>query len=80
MITDTLDERQTRYGDFLGDASVAQDLKFLMRETADANGGLAQGWASLDPDMKEALEQIATKVGRILHGDAWYDDSWRDIS
>lgn len=79
-ITDTLEERQKRYGSFIGDAEVAQDLKHILRTTAEDNDKLPNGWNDLDADMKEALEQIATKAGRIVHGDPWYEDSWRDIA
>lgn len=34
----------------------------------------------MDPDMREALEMIAHKIGRILAGDPAYDDSWVDIA
>lgn len=30
--------------------------------------------------MKEALEMIQTKVGRILTGDPTHRDSWHDIA
>lgn len=36
-------------------------------------------WAALPPDMKEALEMVAHKAGRILNGDPDYHDSWHDI-
>ena len=79
-INDTLKERGSRYGSFIGDATVAQDLKKTLRDTAEDNEKLLNGWDDLDPDMQEALEQISTKMGRIVHGDPWYEDSWRDIA
>ena len=33
----------------------------------------------LKADQKEALEMIATKMGRIVNGDPDYLDSWLDI-
>ena len=68
----TLDERGKRYGVFSGHAAVTQNIKAAM-----ATG---RNWPTLDDDMKEALEMIAHKVGRILNGDAAYDDSWRDLA
>ena len=79
-IQDTLQERGERYGSFEGDAGAAQSLKFVLRQTAEENNKLTHGWNDLDDDMQEALEQIATKMGRIVHGDPWYEDSWRDIA
>jgi hypothetical protein len=79
-ISETLEERGKRYGSFIGDATVAQDLKHILKTTAEDNKNLPNGWNDLDADMKEALEMISTKMGRIVHGDPWYEDSWRDIA
>lgn len=79
-ISETLKERGSRYGSFIGDATVAQYLKYILKTTADDNEKLANGWNDLDPDIQEALEQMSTKMGRIVHGDPWYEDSWRDIA
>lgn len=79
-IDETLKERGERYGSFMGDAQVAQELKTVLRDTASKNPKLSSNWESLDPDMQEALEHISTKMGRIVHGDPWYEDSWRDIA
>jgi hypothetical protein len=35
---------------------------------------------SLHADQQEALDMICHKIGRIINGDANYDDSWRDIA
>ena len=79
-ITETLQERGKRYGSFIGDAGVAQQLKGVLRDVANDNEQLTNGWDDLAPDMKEALEMMSTKMGRIVHGDPWYEDSWRDIA
>jgi hypothetical protein len=34
----------------------------------------------MDSDMRESLDLIANKLSRIINGDPYYDDSWRDIS
>lgn len=70
-ITDTLAERGARYGDYFGKAMTIQDLKATMAE--------APKWQHLPADMKESLETIATKIGRILWGDPSYVDNWHDI-
>lgn len=70
-ITSTLEERGSRYGDFLGHALITQTIKSSMQ--------LSKNWDSLSADKKEALEMIAHKIGRILNGDPDHKDSWVDI-
>lgn len=68
----TLAERGSRYGKFTGHAAVTQAIKAAM-----ATG---RNWNDLPPDMREALEMIAHKAGRILNGDFDYADSWTDLA
>lgn len=68
----TLTERGNRYGKFKDHAELSQQLKEAMH--------CADGWARLEPDMREALEMIQHKVARILNGDPTYADSWHDIA
>lgn len=70
-IDTTLEERGTRYGDFVGHADITQGLKNVMEA--------APNWKRLANDQKEALEMTAHKIGRILNGDPDYLDSWHDI-
>lgn len=70
-IDNTLQERGSRYGSFLGHSVLTQNIKRAME------GG--KNWPMLQPDSKEALEMIAHKIGRILNGDPEYADSWHDI-
>jgi hypothetical protein len=70
-IEDTLKERSSRYGDFSTRAQITQNLKLEMYRNS--------GWHNLSPSMKEALEMIQHKIGRILNGDPMYKDSWIDI-
>lgn len=70
-IEGTLAQRGSRYGLFVDHANVTQAIKIAM--------SLGKNWEGLPPDMKEALEMIAHKVGRILNGDPNYADSWTDI-
>lgn len=70
-IAATLEERGTRYGVFMGHASITQDIKARMQESPK--------WGQLEADQKEALEMVAHKIGRILNGDPNYHDSWHDI-
>lgn len=70
-ITETLQQRGKRYGDFSGHAKITQGLKRVMQDSPN--------WTDLSDDKKEALEMVAHKIGRILNGDPEYQDSWHDI-
>ena len=67
-----LDQRGSRYGKFAEQAVITQEIKDIMRNTPH--------WRDLNDDMREALEMVALKIGRILNGDPNYDDSWVDIA
>jgi hypothetical protein len=67
---DLLAARQTTHGDFAETAAVAQTLKAAMRDRA----------ASLPRAQREALDMIATKLARILCGDANHADHWLDLA
>lgn len=73
-ITDTLIERGKRYGVFTGHAQITQDLKTTIRQHLEKRN------KALADDQQEALDMICHKVGRIVNGDANYDDSWVDIA
>ena len=70
-IDETLAERGNRYGEFAEHARITQNIKKAMQDRPN--------WKSLPDAMKEALEMVAHKVGRILNGDPAYIDSWHDI-
>lgn len=69
-----LTERGSRYGVFMGHAHVTQDLKHAITMH------LATRNKKLQVDQQEALDMICHKIGRIVNGDANYDDSWVDIA
>lgn len=71
-IGSVLQERGSRYGEFISNANVSQDLKCIMEQSTN--------WNNMDSDMREALHMIAHKISRILEGDYSYDDSWVDIA
>ena len=56
-MTDILAERQKTHGDFYDVARMAQELKDAMRR--------GKTWGSLDDIEREALQMIASKIGRI---------------
>ena len=66
----TLAERGSRYGVFADQAAIEQNLKDVMRKTAN--------WDRLAPDQKSALEMECSKNARILNGDPNFHDSWHD--
>jgi hypothetical protein len=70
----TLDERGTRYGDFMGHAEITCELKGIIAQYAITRE------KKLEPDQIEALDMICHKIGRILNGDPDYADSWHDIA
>jgi hypothetical protein len=70
-IEDTLKERNARYGSWAEHARIAQNIKEAMQDSPN--------WHTLTPYMKETLDMMAQKVGRILNGDPCYLDSWHDI-
>lgn len=73
-ISQTLEERGKRYGEFMGHAAITQRLKYTI-VAAEADRG-----RRLADDQREALEMIFHKIGRILNGDPDYADSWHDIA
>ena len=71
-VSETLELRGKSYGDFESNARIAQAIKAAMRGSSN--------WAALPADMKEAMEHIASKLGRLLNGDPKHLDGWRDIA
>lgn len=66
-----LAERGKTHGDYGDHAHITQDLKGLMYERYTINHNHM---------MREALEMIAHKLGRILAGDPDFRDHWDDIA
>jgi hypothetical protein len=73
-VDDTLAERGSRYGTFVGHAQVTQDLKAVVRKHLYTRS------KELAPDLQEAIDMILHKLGRIINGDPYYADSWHDIA
>lgn len=67
----TLTERGSRYGTFLAQSTITQNIKSALYDTPN--------WKTLASDQKEALEMVALKMARILNGDPNFHDSWHDI-
>jgi hypothetical protein len=73
-VSETLAEREKRYGDFTGHANVTQDLKRVVLNALESRQ------KELEDDQQEALDMIFHKIGRIINGDPDYADSWHDIA
>ena len=70
---DILTERGKRYGNYLKQTTISQDLKYIITKS---NGS----FDDMLPDQRDCLEMIAVKISRILNGDPNYADNWRDIA
>jgi hypothetical protein len=70
-LTNTLNERDKRYGDFKKNADISIGILEIMQ--------CSPNWQSLPSFMKKALITIADKISRILTGDPHYADNWHDI-
>ena len=71
-----LQERGERYGSFSSFAEISQDLKNriytdLKLEKERKKDNLV---------IMEGLDMILHKLARIVNGDPYYDDSWKDIA
>ena len=66
-----LTERGTTHGSFECNAIYAQELRGLFRSSPQ--------WITMPPVQREALDNIATKVSRILSGQGDFLGHWEDI-
>lgn len=71
-ITDTLNERERRYGKFADNARLTQSLRGMMRT--------ANGWYNLPDTQREALDNIVGKIARQINGAKDYPDNFHDIA
>jgi len=70
-INKVLEERGNRYGTFMGNAQLAQDLKNRVHDS--------RRWVFMKPDQQEAIDNICQKIARLSNGDENYLDNWVDI-
>ena len=71
-VSQTIAERESTHGPYAPKCATIQALKRTMHT--------APNWERLSDAQRESLDLIATKVGRILHGDPDHYDSWHDIA
>lgn len=72
-IKQILTERGNNYGEFEQHARITQAMKDAMKVESLGK------YPELQDYMKEALEMICHKIGRIVNGNPYYIDSWVDI-
>lgn len=73
QIQNILAERGNNYGEFEQHARITQAMKNAMKDESLGK------YTELQDYMKEALEMICHKIGRIVNGNPYYIDSWVDI-
>lgn len=78
-LDETLAERGKNYGDFFDHAETAQEIKSAIHKALVRNLNFATMSKREQSVLREGLEMIAHKMGRIVNGDPTYDDSWTDI-
>ncbi len=71
MTQELLTERGTTHGDFHENALYAQQLRALWRASPK--------WSQIHPVQREALDNLATKLSRILSGQAECRQHWEDV-
>lgn len=78
-LDETLAERGSDYGDFFGHAAVAQGIKGIINASLDRNPQYMLLAPAEKNVVRESLEMIAHKIGRIANGNPRKEDSWDDI-
>jgi hypothetical protein len=71
VIDNILQQREKRYGQYIENARLTQELKDVMRS--------AEYWRIKPDIVRESLDQIQAKIARILNGDDRYPDNFVDI-
>jgi hypothetical protein len=69
-----LDQRADQYGSFMQSADSAIRIKGII------HNAVARNDMHMFPDQLLALDMIAVKISRIIHGNAAHRDSWLDIA
>jgi len=69
---DLTDQRKNTHGDWMEQSTLADDLLKVM--------SYGRNWDTLLPYQRQALVLTATKISRILSGDADFADHWNDLA
>lgn len=70
-VSDTLQERRATHGDYAANARLAQQFRYLLR--------VQPNWPALPDPLRESLEQIVTKMARVLASGGGTADNFHDI-
>lgn len=75
-------EREKTHGDFRLNAIISQTIKgaFASMYQVSPETMVYTSWAKLPVVQREALDQIALKISRILSGGHMHKDNWVDIA
>ena len=76
-VTQMLNERGTKHGNWEDNSRASRSFKIVIDE--EAKRRVQRGQTPLTDSQREALEMIAHKMGRIIAGEASYYDHWDDI-
>lgn len=79
-VNKTLDEREPRYGNFMGHARVSQLIQEIMITSYELAHPGKKWTIDVSFDQRESLLMISNKLGRIINGDPDYIDTWHDIA
>jgi len=71
-VRELLNVREDMYGQYSVVSQISQDIKKVMKDSPN--------YKVMPAFARESLDMIANKIARILNGNYYYDDSWRDIS
>jgi hypothetical protein len=75
-----LKQRGAIYGEFRNHSLISQQLKGCLENHYNNVEHMPISYERLDPFIKEGLEMICHKLGRIVNGNPNYVDSWTDIA
>ena len=78
-IEDTLKARGRTHGDYGRHAEVTQRLKLVVRQRWERHSDIYAGHR-VEDSIREALDMILHKIGRIVVGDDQEVDHWQDIA
>jgi hypothetical protein len=79
-LIEILKERGTRYGPFINQAHIAQQMKKVIRDGLAVNATFQNFGDARKAVIEEGLEMIAHKIARLVNGQPDDEDSWVDIS
>ena len=73
-----LRDRQKTHGDWYTNATFSREIKTVVLHAIQLRR--TRSYEGFTDNQLEALDMIAHKLGRILAGDAAYEDHWLDIA